>query len=41
MGDMNFPDPNTTTEHDGWEWDGEKWTRWESGGSAIPTVELC
>jgi hypothetical protein len=39
MGDMNFPDPNTTTEHDGWEWDGEKWTRWESGGSAIPTVE--
>jgi hypothetical protein len=33
MGDMNFPDPNTTTEHDGWEWDSEKWTKWGSGGS--------
>ena len=32
MGDMNFPDPNTTTEHDGWEWDSEKWTKWGSGG---------
>jgi hypothetical protein len=33
MGDMNFPDPNTTTEFDGWEWDSEKWTKWGSGGS--------
>ena len=33
MGDMNFPDPNTTTEHDGWDWDSEKWAKWGSGGS--------
>jgi hypothetical protein len=33
MGDMNFPDPNTTKEYDGWEWDGEKWAKWGSGGS--------
>ena len=30
MGDMNFPDPNTTTEHYGWEWDSEKWVKWGS-----------
>ena len=37
MGDMNFPDPNTTTEHDGWDWDSEKWTKWgSSGGSSKP-----
>ena len=34
MGDMNFPDPNTTTEHDGWDWDSEKWTKWGSGGGS-------
>ena len=32
MGDMNFPDPNTTTEHDGYEWDGEKWIKQGSSG---------
>ena len=32
MGDMNFPDTNTTTEYDGWKWDGEKWTKLGSSG---------
>ena len=36
MGDMNFPDPNTTTEHDGWDWDSEKWTKWGSCGGNNP-----
>ena len=39
MGDMNFPDPGLTTEHDGWLWDGDKWTRTASSNSFDPTVE--
>ena len=31
MGDMNFPDPNATTEYEDWVWDGEKWV---NNGSA-------
>jgi hypothetical protein len=38
MGDMNFPDPNTTTEHDGWDWDGEKWIK--RGSSGVTTYTL-
>lgn len=39
MGDMNFPDPSFTTEHDGWSWDGDKWTRTASSNWFDPTVK--